>query len=476
MKMKKLALFVASLSVVAMTFLPVSVEGKVSSDLSNKNATPEAKALMKFMTDIYGKYMISGQQQESWVSGMPRIEWLKNKTGKKPGLVGFDFMDYTPVRVKDNRKCSDVDKAIEWHKQGGIVTFVWHWNSPRTSASIDKGFYSDGNQINISDALSKKNGDYDLILKDIDAIAEQIKRLQDANVPVLWRPLHEADGKWFWWGMQGSDSCKKLYDLLYDRLTNHHKLNNLVWVWSYAHTLNGKDWCPDQSKVDVAALDCYYGKYSYGTNKDKFDKLMSFTGGNKMGGISENDSIPDPDKLVSEKVPWLYFCTWNDFETGAYVSNSEDHLKKVFNHNYVLTLDELKGAGYDTSGMSSSPTPTTPPTVAPTNIPTKAPTLAPTQTPTSTPMPKDTPTNTPKIDPTPTEEALQLGDLDSDGKVSSSDVALCKRFVLEIITELPKEANKKVADLNEDGKVDSRDYVLLKQYIVGVITTLPKAN
>ena len=67
---------------------------------------------------------------------------------------------------------------------------------------------------------------YDLLIRDIDAIAEQLKRLQDAGVPVLWRPLHEASGGWFWWGNAGAEAYKELYVLLYDRLTNHHDRGN----------------------------------------------------------------------------------------------------------------------------------------------------------------------------------------------------------------------------------------------------------
>src|ERR1700709_1516220 len=90
-----------------------------------------------------------------------------------------------------------------------------------------KGFYSYGTTFNLTAALADTAGsDYALLLSDMDAIAKQLLRLQAANVPVLWRPLHEADGTWFWWGAYGPESAKSLYRLMYQRYTTVHKLRN----------------------------------------------------------------------------------------------------------------------------------------------------------------------------------------------------------------------------------------------------------
>ena len=96
------------------------------------------------------------------------------------------------------------------------------------------GFYTSATDFNISSTLAAGPGsaNYTLILRDLDAIAVQLKRLSDAKVPVLFRFLHEAEGGWFWWGAQGPAAAKALFRLGYDRFTNYHKLNNLVWVWN----------------------------------------------------------------------------------------------------------------------------------------------------------------------------------------------------------------------------------------------------
>ena len=73
---------------------------------------------------------------------------------------------------------------------------------------------------------------------------------------LLWRPLHEASGKWFWWGAKGAAPCKALWNLMYDRMVNHHGLTNLIWVWNS----DGADyeWYPGDDKVDILARDFYY--------------------------------------------------------------------------------------------------------------------------------------------------------------------------------------------------------------------------
>ena len=98
-------------------------------------------------------------------------------------------------------------------------------------------------------------------------------KLKAAGVPILWRPLHEAGGKWFWWGAKGADACKKLYDIMRDRLINHHKLDNLIWVWSTPES----DWYPGNEKVDIIGYDNYPGAHNYDCNTNMYNQLGTMT-------------------------------------------------------------------------------------------------------------------------------------------------------------------------------------------------------
>jgi mannan endo-1,4-beta-mannosidase len=219
----------------------------------NKNANNDAKALLKYLGNIYGEKILSGQQDQA------SLDWVTQNVGTTPAILGLDLMDYTESRKSRGASSTDVDKAIAFAKKGGIVTFCWHWGAPTglydTSAQPwYRGFYTDATDFNIETALANtNNANYTLLMKDIDTIAVQLKKLQDAGVPVIWRPLHEAEGGWFWWGAKGPEPAKKLWKIVYDRLTNQHKLNNLIWTWNSV----APSWYPGSDTVDIVSADTY---------------------------------------------------------------------------------------------------------------------------------------------------------------------------------------------------------------------------
>lgn len=140
---------------------------------------------------------------------------MTSNVGKTPAVLGVDLMDYTESRKSRGASSIDVDHAIAHNKKGGIVSFVWHWGAPvglYDSAAQPwwSGFYTAATDFNIETALKDTtNANYTLLIKDIDTIAVELKKLSAAGVPVIWRPLHEAEGKWFWWGAKGPEPCKK---------------------------------------------------------------------------------------------------------------------------------------------------------------------------------------------------------------------------------------------------------------------------
>lgn len=315
-----------------------------SFELSNKNAIDECKRLMEYLSNIFSKKIIAGQHTNSALG--PEIAYLTYVTGKTPALRGFDFLSYTSntvtkdmtgfgfSEVKINK--GSVEEAIKWNKEyGGIVTFCWHWYAP--TGGIDRTFYTKNTDFDIEKALETNTKEHELLLKDIDMIALQLKRLNDINVPVLWRPLHEADGRWFWWGAKGPDPYKKLYYLLYDILVNHYKLNNLIWVWNAPQ----EEWVIDSDYFDIAGVDMYAPQKNYGPLRINYEKICELTSYKKPVTLSENGPIPDPEILLDTKTYWLWFMPWfGDFVLSENFSTFE-HLKYVYNHENVITLDKF---------------------------------------------------------------------------------------------------------------------------------------
>jgi mannan endo-1,4-beta-mannosidase len=226
---------------------------QISTTPVNPNANSDARALLKYLGSIYGKHILSGQQDQA------NLDWVTTNVGKSPAILGVDLMDYTESRISRGASSQDANHALAFAAKGGIVTFVWHWGAPTGLYDTEdhrwwSGFYTDATDFDIDTALADTmNANYTLLIRDIDTIAVELKKLQDAGVPVLWRPLHEAEGGWFWWGAKGPEPCKKLWRILYERLTVHHGLNNLIWVWNSVRPA----WYPGDDVVDIVSADTY---------------------------------------------------------------------------------------------------------------------------------------------------------------------------------------------------------------------------
>ncbi len=325
---------------------------EVSDQLINPNADSAAKKLFSYLCDSYGKYTLAGQVCDNGMDG-PEFKAIYEVTGKYPAICGLDFMDYAPSRAARGAKSTAVDTAIKFHNQGGIVTFCWHWNAP------DK-YLKDGNDANGNprwwQGFSTSNVTFDidavmngkdpegkaLIDADIAAIAKLINQMSDAGVPILWRPLHEASGGWFWWGAKGAEPYKQFWVYLYDQLTNVYHCNNLIWVWNGQN----KEWYPGDEYVDVIGEDIYADAHSYGAQNAKFAELLEYPQTNKITALTENGVVFDIDNVIASGARWSWFGTWcGDFvvKNGSYSEAYTEKaiLKKTYQSEYVITLDEL---------------------------------------------------------------------------------------------------------------------------------------
>ena len=263
----------------------------VTSSLVNRNATANTKKLYSFLKDSYGKYVITGQQCDGGINGN-EFKAIKNLTGDYPALLGLDLMDYTPSRTAFGASSSAVEKAIEFANKGGIVTLCWHWNAPTeylnsTANSSDGwwgGFYTQSSKFDIAKVMNGQDAKGKKLLdRDIKEIAKQLKRLEKAGVPVIWRPLHEASGGWFWWGAKGSDAYKKLWKYLYKELTNTYGCNNLIWVY------NGQsaDWYPGDEYVDIVNSEYIIGTGIFSEWGASFSDLFGTQATGYQGKLSK---------------------------------------------------------------------------------------------------------------------------------------------------------------------------------------------
>ncbi|QHW32078.1 beta-mannosidase [Paenibacillus rhizovicinus] len=322
------------------------VLGREPRPLINPNASAETVALWNYLNSLFGKHIVTGQHTASSFSPAKEFTYIRNVTGKQPAIRGFDLLSYSHatetadptdhklLEIEENK--GSVETAIEWTTvHNGIVTMTWHWYAP--TGGKDKTFYTKNTDFILPLALKPGTKEHELLLADMDYVAEQLKKLRDRNVPVLWRPLHEADGAWFWWGAFGAEPCKQLWRLMYDRFTNLHQLNNLIWVWNSSVA----EWYPGEGETDIDSCDIYAPSGNYGPLRKPYEHVDALAGGKKLVALGENGSIPDPDLLQAGRTAWLWYMTWGEGFVTEGKSTTDEQLKKVYSHPYCITLDRL---------------------------------------------------------------------------------------------------------------------------------------
>ena len=301
----------------------------------NAQTNEKTMEVWNYLRSVYGKQVITCQQ----MMGNECYEDLVfyNATNDLTAMKGYDFIFCTGSYHSDDM----IDEAIEWSKEsGGLCAFTWHWNVPKDIDNPEGGYAFYTSEItNFSqvNAVTPGTKEYETVIHDIDLIATKIQRMESEGVTILFRPLHEASGAWFWWGLQGRDSAtnevfQKLWYMIYDRLENYHKLTNIIWVWNgqnphtaihpNAFDIEGIDRYYDQEDISAEALSTYYEKcYGELAGYDKYcAELAGMESTGKMMALTECGYIPDPEGIKAANTLWLYYMVWNGdfiYETDA---------------------------------------------------------------------------------------------------------------------------------------------------------------
>lgn len=290
-----------------------------------------AGRLYQFLYDIYGSKIVSGVMT---LNSFDESNWLKEQTGKEPALLGLDFMHSGRGYQWYNDRQPTIDAKAHYGRNG-IPAICWHWRDPSRST---EAFYTVNTKFDVSKVYDTASAEYHSMMNDIDYISMLLKELRDQNVPVIWRPLHEAAGGWFWWGAKGAGPCKKLYQLMFDRMVHHHGLNNLIWVWT--REPNDDAWYPGDEYVDIVGRDIYR-EGNHSSHVAEWSDLHFRYGERKMITLSECGSFPDPDNLINDGASWSWFMPWYGEFVREGRHNSPFLWQKAMAHRYVITLDEM---------------------------------------------------------------------------------------------------------------------------------------
>jgi len=388
-------------------------EYKIGTAPVTPNATESARKVFSFLRENFTKATLSGMmisdqnfnydygnmkiippggctpadsckytdEQVKW-KGQTDIAEFYKRSGHYPAIGGFDMLFAAGGHSDEGwfRGYSENNllMAEELWKLGGIPTFTWHWkvgedtvfytkdaypmNGYRSSGCTNgaKGSSESNTCFNYTKAfkdstckeINEASQEYKDIVNDIDKVSALFKLLQEKDVAVIWRPLHEASGGWFWWGVGSGDCYKQLYRLVFDRMVETNGLNNLIWVWNintdpqfgYDYSALNASWYPGDEYVDIVAVDIYDPLNDHNSGANYYNKIVSDVGTNKMIALSENGAIPDIDSIAEDKANWSYWMTWSQTWSGNFLEKTTAEMwKKNLDDKRILALDNMPG-------------------------------------------------------------------------------------------------------------------------------------
>ncbi|HEY4653091.1 MAG TPA: glycosyl hydrolase [Cyclobacteriaceae bacterium] len=300
------------------------------------NPSSEAVALLEYIQSISGSHILSGQHNFP-ISRDRNSQFASDFIGETPVVWSQDF-GFAEEGDKDSylARPSIIDEAIRQHRLGSIITLCWHAVPPTASEPVTfqprpgsdstrlasvQGRLSDNQFRDILRRGTKLNKQW---MKQVDEIAIYLKQLQDAKVPVLWRPYHEMNGDWFWWGgrHEGKYTTAALYRHIFDRLVNHHKLTNLIWVWSVDRPSRPDrefaKYYPGNEYLDILSIDIYGNDF----DQSYYDGLMALSNGKPLvlGEVGNPPSL----EILDNQPNWAYWVVWAGMVRGT---SKEDYEK-----------------------------------------------------------------------------------------------------------------------------------------------------
>jgi mannan endo-1,4-beta-mannosidase len=355
----------------------ISPAQKLKIQLIDTRATRATKALHRNLKWLSEKYILFGHQHATeyghgWFGDENRSD-IKSVTGSHPAVIGVDFGGLTgrPDSSIEKYKNSLQKTIAETYNRGGVTTVSWHFNNPVSCC----GFYWNDTVSKPAVKFIIPGGEYHepykKILQSIASFVKSVKGRDDKIVPMIFRPYHEFDGDWFWWGRSHctADEFKTLWRFTVSYLRDSLQVHNIIYAFSpdnkfeteekFLERYPGNEW------VDMVGMDNYGdfgrdGKYDLeaGYNKLKIVSDFAMKSG-KLAAFTETglESVPDTTWWTGKLLTTLkrsnlrlsYVLVWrNDSRSSTHYyapfpgQVSQNDFLKFFNDPYTLFENDLK--------------------------------------------------------------------------------------------------------------------------------------
>lgn len=309
----------------------------------NDSATVETQALYRLLLDNYGKKTLA--------AAMANVNWnyevatrIYQWTAEYPAINCFDFM-HLYASPSDWINYDDITPVKEWHDRGGIVAAMWHWNVPATDPysgnadDIPYAFYAENTGFDPENVRIVGTWENQVFYNDLHTVATHLKALQEAGIPVIWRPFHEAAGRWFWWGKADGATYIQLWRAMFETF-KEAGVNNLIWVWTAEK--DDEDWYPGDAYVDMIGRDLY-GKTDLTELVSEFSNLCHRFPA-KMVALSECGRVSDIADQWDRGAQWSWFMPWYGTadETTGELHAGESWWQAAMNSGHILKRSDLK--------------------------------------------------------------------------------------------------------------------------------------
>lgn len=360
-------------------FLSVQIIGTAQNkiQLVDKNATKETKALFKNLYKLSQQHILFGHQHATeyghgWAGDDNRSD-VKSVTGSHPAVIGIDFggLSGRPEAEIEKEKNRLRKIITDTYNRGGVITVSWHFSNPVSPG----GFYW-------VDSISKPvvrhlipggthHQQYKQILETIAGLANSAKGKDGKTVPMIFRPYHELDGNWFWWGRKycTAEELKSLWRFTVSYLRDSLQVHNFIYAFSPDCTFNSEkeytERYPGNDWVDMVGMDDYadfgrYGKYNTDSGYQRLKMISDFAQTNKkLATFTETglESITNGSwwtdvllkTLQRSNLKLCYVLVWrNDSKSPTHYyapfpgQLSADNFIKFYNNPYTLFENDLR--------------------------------------------------------------------------------------------------------------------------------------
>lgn len=254
------------------------------------------------------------------------------------GTDYFDISgDYTLVITEDILKSlQEGGLIIGGHDYTAVAVYL-ESNGTALDPNKDYAFYKADTEFDAANATVEGTWENKVFTEDLKNAAAYLKLLRDADIPVLWRPFHEAAGGWFWWGKDAA-SFKSLWIAMFNYFKTEG-LDNLIWVWTTEG--DDADWYPGDQYVDIVGRDIY--------NKETADCVSEYTSiagnyGNKIVSLSECGTVGLISEQWASGARWSWFMPWYDGtnEDGSPVVHADEAWwKDAMSQEFVVSREDF---------------------------------------------------------------------------------------------------------------------------------------